>query len=122
MNPVLAYMVNVFMIVLSVFLSLYFSSERKRKFEEKKAIVVFHICNLLFILLPSSMFYVVMTINFIEDKDKIILQSVLLLFTTLAFYILGNIVIEHYKFMVRKYVKAENGKVLILNKEYLKRK
>ena len=118
MSLVLTYLVTVFMIAVSVFLSLYFSSARKRKFEEKKAIVVFHICNVLLILITSSVAHVVMTIYFIEIKSKIILQLAILLFATLSFYILGNVVFEHYKFMVRKYVKAENGKVLILNKGY----
>jgi hypothetical protein len=110
------------MIVVSVFLSLYFGSDRKRKLEEKKAIVAFHTCNMLFIFMTSSVAHVVMTIFFIEDKGNILFQLAILLFTTLPFYILGNVVLEHYKFIVKKYVKAENGKVLILNKEYLKRK
>lgn len=110
------------MIAVFVFLLLYFSAERKRKFEEKRAIVAFHIWNVLFILMTSSVAHVVMTIYYFEDTSKIILQAVLLLSTTLSFYLLGNIVFEHYKFMLKKYIKDEDGKVLVLNKEYLKRK
>lgn len=116
------YMVTVFMIVVLVFLLLYFNSERKRKFEERKAIVFFHICNVLFILMSSSVAHVVMTIFILEDLNKIILQLAILLFTTLSFYILGTVVFEHYKFAFKKYIKAGDGKVLVLNKAYLKRK
>lgn len=122
MNLVLTYTVTVFIIAAFVFLSLYFNPERKRKYKEKKAIATFHLCNMLFIFIPSFLAYMLMTIYIIEDMSKIAYQVPVLLFTALSFYTLGNIVIEHYKYMLRKYESAENGKVLILNKEYLKRK
>ena len=115
-------MVTVFVIAVFVFLLLYCSAERKRKFEEKNAIVSFHVWNVLFILITSSAAHVVMTIFIFEDTSKIIFQVAVLLFMILSFYLLGNIVFEHYKFMLKKYVKVENGKVLVLNKAYLKRK
>ncbi|EKN62913.1 hypothetical protein P9E76_19600 [Schinkia azotoformans] len=122
MNLVLTYMVNVVVIAMSIFFLLYFGSERKRKFEEKNAMASFHICNVLFIIMTSSAAHVVMTVYIIEDMSKIIFQIAFLLFITLSLYLLGNIVFEHYKFMLKRYVKAENGKVLVLNKAYLKRK
>ncbi len=122
MNFVLTYMVTVFVIAVFVFLLLFYNIERKRKFEEKNAIVSFHILNVFFILITSSAAHVVMTIYIFGDASKIILQVAVLFFTTLSFYLLGNIVFEHYKFILKKYVKSGNGKVLVLNKAFLKRK
>ncbi|MEH7346234.1 hypothetical protein V7122_20535 [Bacillus sp. JJ1532] len=64
----------------------------------------------------------VMTIYFSGNGFNWMLQIVILLFMILPIYILGHLAFEKYKFVYRKYNTAENGKVIVLNEKYIKKK
>lgn len=122
MGTVLSYVVSFFVIVITVFITLYFKSELERMFGEKKDVVVFHICNVVIILMTTFAAYAVTTIYIMGNEFALIRQLVIHLIVILPIYILGHFAFEKYKFINRKYVKAANGKVLIINEKYLRRK
>lgn len=122
MYTVLSYFVSLFVIVISVFITLLFKNELERMFQEKKDMVPFHICNMLITLMVSFMAHAVMTIYIIGNEFNLILQLVILMFMILPIYILGHFAFEKYKSVYRKYITAENGKVIVLNEKYLKKK
>ncbi|MGE8081245.1 hypothetical protein [Peribacillus loiseleuriae] len=122
MYAVLSYFVSLFVIVISVFITLLFKNELERMFQEKKDMLPFHICNVLITLMVSFAAHAVMTIYIIGNEFNLILQLVILMFMILPIYILGHFAFEKYKSVYRKYITAENGKVIVLNEKYLKKK
>ncbi|MBS4193265.1 hypothetical protein KHA94_24585 [Bacillus sp. FJAT-49705] len=122
MYTVLAYLVSLFVIVISVLTTLYIKSELERMFREKKDVVPFHICNVIIILMVSFVTHAVMTLYVAENEFKWMLQLVLLLFIILPIYILGHFAFEKYKQVNRKYDTIENRKVIILNERHLGKK
>lgn len=122
MDMVLTYFVSLIVIVISVFVTLFFKNELERMFREKRAVISFHICNVLITLMVSFAAHAVMTIYVIGNEINLIVQLVILLFMILPVYILGHLAYEKYKSVYRKYDIAEKGKVLVLNEKYLKKK
>lgn len=118
----MAYAVSLFVIVISMFISLYFKSELERMFHRKKEVVAFHICNVLIILMVAFAAHVVTAIYIMGIDVNLLLQYLILIFIILPIYIAGNVAFEKYKFINRKYTAAENGKVLVINEKYLKKK
>lgn len=118
----LTYLVSLFVIVISVFVTLMIMSELERLFREKKAVVPFHICNVLITLMVTFAAHAVMTIYIIGKEVNWTLQLVILMFIILPVYILGHFAFEKYKSVYRKYTPGENGKVIILNEKYIKKK
>lgn len=122
MYTVLTYFVSLFVIVISVFITLFIKNELERMFREKNNMVPFHICNVLITLMVSFAAHAVMTIYIIGNELNWILQLVILMFIILPIYILGHFAFEKYKLVYQKYKTAESGKVIVLNEKYLKKK
>lgn len=122
MYTVLTYFVSLFVIVISVFITLFIKNELERMFREKNNMVPFHICNVLITLMVSFAAHAVMTIYIIGNELNWILQLVILMFIILPIYILGHFAFEKYKLVYQKYITAESGKVIVLNEKYLKKK
>ncbi|WP_264737664.1 hypothetical protein [Cytobacillus firmus] len=122
MYTVLTYFVSLFVIVISVFITLFIKNELERMFRDKNNMVPFHICNVLITLMVSFAAHAVMTIYIIGNEFDWILQFVILMFIILPIYILGHIAFEKYKLVYQKYITAESGKVIVLNEKYLKKK
>ena len=118
----LSYFVSLIAIVISVFITLFFKNELEQMFEEKKAVVPFHICNVLIILMVSMAVYAVMTVYVFGHTFNFLLQLVIFIFIILPIYLFGNFAFEKYKSTYRKYRTTENKKVIVLNEKYLKRK
>lgn len=122
MYSVLTYFVSLFVIVISVFTTLFVKNELERLFREKKDVLPFHICNVVIILMVSMVAHAVMTIYIIGNEFDWILQLVINMFIILPIYILGHFAFEKYKSVYRRYIPTENRKVVILNEKYLKKK
>lgn len=122
MYNVFSYFVSLFVIVISVFITLFFKNELERMFQEKKDALPFHICNLLITLMVSFAAHAIMTIYIMGDEFNWIVQPIILLFIILPIYLIGHFAFEKYNSVYRKYITAENGKVIILNEKYLKKK
>lgn len=122
MYSVLTYFVSLFVIVISVFVTLFFKNELERIFREKKDVVPFHICNVLITLMVSLTAHAVMTIYISENEFDLILQLVIHMFIIIPIYILGHFAFEKYNSVYRKYITTENRKVIVLNQKYLKKK
>ena len=118
----LSYFVSLIAIVISVFITLFFKNELEQMFEEKKAVVPFHICNVLIILMVSMAVYAVMTVYVFGHTFNFLLQLFIFILIILPIYLFGNFVYEQYKLTYRKYRTTENKKVIVLNEKYLKRK
>ena len=118
----LSYFVSLIAIVISVFITLFFKNELEQMFEEKKAVVPFHICNVLIILMVSMAVYAVMTVYVFGHTFNFLLQLFIFILIILPIYLFGNFVFEKYKLTYRKYRTTENKKVIVLNEKYLKRK
>ncbi|GAA0345528.1 hypothetical protein GCM10008967_39970 [Bacillus carboniphilus] len=118
----LTFLICLFVIVVSVLNTLLIKSELERLFREKKGVFIFHICNVLFILMVAFAAYAVVTRYVLGRELDWVFQMVILLFTILPIYILGHFAFEKYKLVNRKYSTAENGKVLIISEKYLKKK
>src|SRR4051812_10252242 len=121
MYSVLTYFVSCFVIVISVFTTLFVKNELERLFREKD-VLPFHICNVIIILMVSMLANAVMTIYIIGNEFDWILRLVTLMFFILPIYILGHFAFEKYKSIYRKYIPTENSKVVVLNEKYLKKK
>lgn len=119
---IVPYIVSLFVIVISVFVTLLVKSELERLFRDKNAVAPFHICNVVITLMVSFAANAVMTIYIIRNEFKLIPQLVILMAMILPIYYFGNLAFEKYKSVYRKYNTVENGKVLILNEKYLKKK
>lgn len=122
MYTVLTYFVSLFVIVISVFITLFIKNELERMFRVINNMVPFHICNVLITLMVSFAAHAVMTIYIIGNELNWILQLVILMFIILPIYILGHFAFEKYKLVYQKYITAESGKVIVLNEKYLKKK
>ncbi|MBA9029148.1 hypothetical protein [Peribacillus huizhouensis] len=122
MYTVFTYFVSLFVIVISVFITLFIKNELEQMFREKNNMVPFHICNVLITLMVSFAAHAVMTIYIIGNEFDWILQFVILMIIILPIYILGHFAFEKYKLVYRKYITAESGKVIVLNEKYLKKK
>ena len=121
MYSFLAYFVSLFVIVISVFTTLFVKNELERLFQEKN-VLPFHICNIVIILMVSMLAHAVMTIYIIGNEFNWVLQFVILMFIILPIYICGHFAFENYKTIYRKYIPTENRKVVVLNEKYLKKK
>lgn len=84
--------------------------------------IAFHICNILIILMVAFAARTVIWVYIFEHEFKIIGPIFILIMFVLPIYIGGHFLFQHYKFMNRKYMVAENGKILIINEKYLRRK
>lgn len=122
MVTLLTYFVSFIFIVISVFITLTFKNELERMFREEKEVYVFHIFNVLITLTVAFASQAVITIYAVGHKFHFIKTSLILLAITLLIYILGHLAFEKYKTIYRKYAATENGKVLILNEKYVKKK
>jgi hypothetical protein len=121
MYSFLAYFFSLFVIVISVFTTLFVKNELERLFREKD-VLPFHICNVVIILMVSMLAHTVMTKYIIGNEFNWILQLVILFFIILPMYILGHFAFEKYKTIYRKYIPTEDRKVVVLNEKYLKKK
>lgn len=121
MYSFLAYFVSLFVIVISVFTTLFVKNELERLFREKD-VLPFHICNVVIILMVSMLAHTVMTKYIMGNEFNWILQLVILLFIILPIYIFGHFAFEKYKTIYRKYIPTEDRKVVVLNEKYLKKK
>ncbi|WP_077212098.1 hypothetical protein [Bacillus dakarensis] len=122
MQTVITYVITLVVIVISVFITLLFKVELEKMFREKKEVTAFHICNVVIVLMVAFMTNAVFTIYIMENEFNMLLQLVILFFIILPIYLIGYLAFEKYKITNRKYVKAENGKVLIINERFLNRK
>lgn len=122
MVTLLTYFVSFIFIVISVFITLTFKNELERMFREEKEVFVFHIFNLLITLTVAFASQAVITVYVIGHKFHFIKTSLILLAITLPIYILGHLAFEKYKIVYRKYAATENGKILVLNEKYVKKK
>ncbi|WP_042357596.1 hypothetical protein [Bacillus rubiinfantis] len=122
MDTFVAYFVTFTVIVISVFITLLVKNELEQLFREDKDSLVFHICNVIIILMVSFAAYAVMTSYIIGETFNLIVQLIILLFMVVPIYLVGYFAFEKYKLVYRKYAAAEDGKVLVLNEKYLKKK
>ena len=91
-------------------------------FEEKKAVVPFHICNLLIITIVSMAVFLGLMVNVLGHHINFLQQLTIFIFMILPIYFSGNLAFEQYKSPYCKYMITEDKKVIILNEKYLKRK
>lgn len=122
MLTVLTYFVSLVFIVISVFITLTFKNELERMFREEKEVFVFHIFNVLITLTVAFASQAVITIYVVGHKFHFIREVLILLAITLPIYILGHLAFEKYNTVYRKFAATENGKVLVLNEKYVKKK
>lgn len=118
----LVYFVTFFVMVISVFVTLFFKYELEEMFREKKDVIVFHICNLVITLMVSGGAYAVMTIYIKGENFQLFPSAAILLLIILPIYLLGHLAFEKYKSVYYKYRETENEKVIVLNEKYLKKK
>jgi hypothetical protein len=118
----MAFFISFVFIVISAFISLVFKNELERMFLRGKEFFPFHICNVLIILMVAFASQAVMTRYVIEQPFHIIRDILILLAIIVPVYISGHLAFEKYQFVFRKFSAAENGKVLILNEKYMKKK
>ncbi|MBD8007505.1 hypothetical protein [Bacillus norwichensis] len=122
MHSGVAYFIVFFVIVISVFVTLFFKYELEQMFREKKSVIAFHICNLIITFMVSVGAYAVMTVYLLEESFELFPSTIILLLVILPIYILGHFAFEKYKFAYQKYRTTENEKVIVLNEKYLKKK
>ena len=118
----LPFFISLIAIVISVFITIFFKNELEQMFEEKKAVVPFHICNLLIISMVSMAVYVVMMVHVSGHHFSFLQQLAIFIFIILPVYLSGNLAFEQHKSTYCKYMITEDKKVIILNEKYLKRK
>lgn len=82
----------------------------------------FHICNVVIILMVAFASQVVMTRYVFGQQIHILRDILILIAIILPVYISGHLAFEKYKSVYRKFSPAENGKVLVLNEKYMKKK
>lgn len=122
MVTVLTYFVSLVFIVISVFISLIFKNELEQMFREEKELFIFHIFNVIITLMVAFASQAVMTIYILGDEFYFIRDVFILIAMIIPVYIFGHLAFERYKSVYRKYAATEQGKVLVLNDKYLKKK
>lgn len=122
MYTVLIYFVSLIVIVVSVFVTLFVKEELERLFHQTKAVVAFHICNVIITLMFSLVVQTVVTVYILGHELKFLVSALILLLMILPIYFFGHLAFEKYKTVYRKFTPAENGKVIVLNERYLKKK
>lgn len=118
----MAFFISLIFIVISAFISLVFKNELERMFLRGKEFFPFHICNLLIILMVAFASQAVMARYVFGQQFHILRDTLILLAIILPVYLSVHLAFEKYKSVYRKFSAAENGKVLILNDKYLKKK
>ncbi|WP_253701366.1 hypothetical protein [Bacillus sp. FJAT-29814] len=119
---VFTYFVSLIVIVISVFVTLFFKYELERLFRETGDAVAFHICNVIITIMVSITAHAIMT-NYIAGNEFELMPTLIILAViVLPIYLLGHLAFEKYKTVYRKFTPAENGKVMVLNEKYLKKK
>ena len=118
----MAFFISLIFIVISAFISLIFKNELERMFLRGKEFFPFHICNVLIILMVAFASRAVMTRYVFSQPFHIVRDNLILLAIIVPVYISGHFAFENYKSVYRKFSAAENGKVLVLNEKYLKKK
>ncbi|WNF23500.1 hypothetical protein [Mesobacillus jeotgali] len=118
----MAFIISLIFIVISAFISLFFKYELERMFLRGKEFFPFHICNVVIILMVAFASQVVMTRYVFGQQIHILRDILILIAIILPVYISGHLAFEKYKSVYRKFSPAENGKVLVLNEKYMKKK
>lgn len=118
----MAFFISLIFIVISAFISLFFKNELERMFRKGKEFFPFHICNVLIILMVAFASQAVMTRYVFEQPFHLIRDVLILIALILPVYISGHLAFEKYKSVYRKFSAVENGKVLVLNEKYMKKK
>lgn len=118
----LSFFISLITIIVSVVITVFFKNELEQMFEEKKAVIPFHICNLLIITIVSSAVFMGLMVNVLGHHINILQQLTIFIFMILPIYFSGNLAFEQYKSTHCKYMITEDKKVIILNEKYLKRK
>jgi uncharacterized protein YpmB len=118
----MVFFISLIFIVISVFISLIFKNELEQLFLRGKEFFPFHICNVLITLMVAFASQAVMTKYVLNQQFHIIRNVLILLAIILPVYISGHFAFEKYKSLYRKFSASENGKVLVLNEKYLKKK
>jgi hypothetical protein len=122
MYTVLPYLFSLIAIMIAVLVTIHFKYELERMFRENKEVVAFHICNVIIVLMTAYIVHAVTTIYILGKTFNWPLQIFILLAMVLPIYIFGQIHYKKYRFINRKYSIAENGKVLVINEKYLRRR
>ncbi|WP_053362694.1 hypothetical protein [Bacillus sp. FJAT-27251] len=122
MATVFTYFVSFIFIVIAVFITLTFKIELERMFREDRSVFAFHICNVVIILMVAFASQAVMRIYILGHDFSFILNLFILMAIIMPTYVAGHFAFEKYNSIYRKYAAAENGKVLVLNEKYLKKK
>jgi len=122
MNTAFTYLFSLIAIVIAVLVTIHFKYELERMFREKKEVVAFHICNVMIVLMTAYIVHAVTTVYIFGNTFNWLLQIFILLFMILPIYTIGHIHYKKYRFINRKYSISENGKVLVINEKYLRRR
>jgi len=122
MVSVLTYFVSLVFIVISVFISLVFKNELEQMFRVEEEVFIFHIFNVIITVMVAFASQAVMTIYLFGHKFHLLREVFILIAIILPVYIFGHLAFEKYKSVYRKYAATEQGKVLVLNEKYLKKK
>lgn len=122
MVTLFSYFVSIIFIVISVFISLVFKNELEQMFLKGKEVFAFHICNVLITLMVAFAAQAVLTIYIFEQPFQVIREILILMALISPIYLIGHLAFEKYKEVYRKYAPTEQGKVLVLNEKYLKKK
>ncbi|WP_231505577.1 hypothetical protein [Bacillus sp. EB01] len=119
---IVAYFITLICIAVSILVTLFFKTELERMFSGGRQEFIFHVCNFIIIMMVGFTSQAVMTIYLLGQEFHYLQQTAALFFIVLALYIPGHLAFEKYKLIYRKYETAEDGKVLVLNEKYLKKK
>lgn len=122
LHILLTYVFSLLFVGFTVFFTKYFQAELQRTLREKENVLVFHICNVVIILMVSFTAHLVLGIYLFGNDTYLILQLVILFLLTLPMYLIGNRLFEQYQWKNRKYTPVDNEKVLVLNEKYLQKK
>lgn len=122
MFTVLPYLFSLIAILIAVLVTIHFKYELEKMFRENKEVAAFHNCNVIIVLMTAYIVHAVSTVYIFGNPFNWLLQIFILLFMILPIYIIGHIYYKKYRFINRKYSIAENGKVLVINERYLRRR
>lgn len=122
LHILLTYLVSLLFVGFTVFFTKYFQAELQRTLREKGNVLVFHICNVVIILMVSFTAHLVLGIYVFGNDAYLYLQLVVLFLLTLPIYLIGSRAYEKYQWRNRKYTPTDDEKVLVLNEKYLQKK